>query len=59
MTHKTVKREGVVHITPDGKIASITFTVKSDIHCDFPRGGFGGHVDNEPFAMPVQRELKG
>lgn len=58
MTNKTVKREGVVHIAPDGKIASVKITVASDLHFDFPRGGFGGHVDDETFVMPVQREFK-
>jgi hypothetical protein len=58
MTNKTVKREGIVHITPDGKIAPVKFSVSSDLHFDFPRGGFGGHVDDEPFVIPVQREFK-
>jgi hypothetical protein len=58
MTNKTVKRKGVVHITQDGKIAFIKIGVASDLHFDFPRGVFGGHVDNEPFVVPAQRELK-
>lgn len=54
MPHKTVKREAVVHITPNGKVVS----VKSDLHFDFPRGGFGGHIDNEPMQKPVMRQMK-
>lgn len=58
MTKKIVKHEGVIHITPDGKIASVKFAVSSDLHVDFPRGGFSGHVDNEPMQAPVMRESK-
>jgi hypothetical protein len=58
MTNKTVKREGVVHLTVNGKISSVKFAVSSDLHVDFPRGGFGGHVDNEPMKLPVMRESK-
>lgn len=54
MTNKTVKRQYVVHLTPDGKVV----TVKSDLHVDFPRGGFGGHIDKEPMQLPVMRESK-
>lgn len=57
MTKKIIKREGVVYITPDGKISSIQFAV-SDIYAGFSRGGFGGHIDNEPMQLPVMREPK-
>lgn len=57
MTKKIIKREGVVYITPDGKIASIQFAA-SDIYAGFSRGGFGGHIDNEPMQLPVMREPK-
>lgn len=57
MTNKVVKRHGVVHLTPNGKIASVKFAVSSDLHVEFPRGGFGGHIDDEPFK-PALRESK-
>lgn len=57
MTKKIIKHDGVVYITPDGKIASIQFAA-SDIYAGFSRGGFGGHIDNEPIQLPVMREPK-
>jgi hypothetical protein len=57
MTKKIIKREGVVYITPDGKIASIQLAV-SDIYAGFSRGCLGGHIDNEPMQLPVMREPK-
>lgn len=61
MTNKIVKREGVIYITPDGKIASIKFSAVSDLHSDWdlPRGSLGGHIDvnDEPLKNKV-RELK-
>lgn len=56
MTNKIVKHEGVIHITPDGKIASIKFS-----DWDLPRGSrsVGGHIDvnDEPLKNQV-REFK-
>ena len=57
MTKKIIKREAIVHITPDGKVVSV-LTVKSDFYSNFPRGDFGGHFDNEPIQLPVMREPK-
>lgn len=54
MTNKIVKRESIVHITPDGKIASINFS-----DWDLPRGSLGGHIDvnDKPLKNQV-REFK-
>lgn len=57
MTNKVVKRHGVAHITPDGKVISVKMSVSSDLHFDIPRGSLGGHIDDEPFK-PALRESK-
>lgn len=55
MTNKIVKHEGVIHITPDGKIASIKFS-----DWDLPRGSrsVGGHIDVNDEPLKNKDEIK-